>query len=52
MNIAILIKVDGEWVNRNQVPKEVSNQMIRDTVIRGMKQIGFTLSEKSKEKTA
>lgn len=52
MNIVSQIKINGEWVNQEQIPAEVAKQAIQAAICRGMKQIGFSLLEKPEEKTA
>ena len=52
MNIVSQIKINGKWVDQNQVPEEVAKQAIQAAICRGMKQIGFTLTKSSNEKTA
>lgn len=52
MNIVSQIKINGKWVNQDQIPEAVAKQVIQAAICRGMKQIGFTLTKDPNEKTA
>lgn len=52
MNIISQIKINGEWVNQEQIPEQVAKELIQKAVIRGMEQIGFVLDKRTGEKTA
>lgn len=41
LNIVSMIKVNGKWVEQSTLPKNVADEMIRRTIIRAAKQIGF-----------
>lgn len=41
LKIVSMIKVNGEWVEQSTLPKHVADAMIRSTIIRAAKQIGF-----------
>lgn len=52
LNIVSMIKVNGEWVEQSTLPKHIASEMIRDTIIRAAKQIGFEETTKKDKKTA
>ena len=41
INIVSLIKINDKWVEQSTLPKNVADEMIRRTIIRAAKQIGF-----------
>ena len=41
MNIVSQIKINGEWVNTENVPKEIVDKAVKEAICRGMKRIGF-----------
>lgn len=49
MQIISEIKVNGKWINQDQLPKEVVMQIVEETICRAGKTIGF---EVKKENTA
>ena len=48
LKIVSMIKVNGEWVEQNTLPKHIADEMIRRTIIRAAKQIGFEEEIKKK----
>lgn len=52
LNIVSMIKVNGEWVEQSTLPKHIASEMIRDTIIRAAKQIGFEEEMTKKKNTA
>lgn len=51
LKIVSMLKVNGEWVEQSTLPKHIADEMIRNTIIRAAKQIGFeeTMSLLSQE---
>lgn len=41
LNIVSMIKVNGEWVEQSTLPKHIADTLIRNTIIKAAKQIGF-----------
>ena len=41
LKIVSMLKVNGEWVEQSTLPKHIADEMIRNTIIRAAKQIGF-----------
>lgn len=52
INIVSLIKINGKWVEQSTLPKNVADEMIRRTIIRAAKQIGFEEEMTKKKHTA
>lgn len=43
-----LIRIDGEWVEQKDIPKETFDRIIGEIFVRGMENVGY----KQKKKTA
>lgn len=41
------VKINGEWVEQKDIPKEEFDRIMSEILIRGMKNIGFELKEKN-----
>lgn len=41
LKIVSMLKVNGKWVEQSTLPKHIADEMIRNTIIRAAKQIGF-----------
>ncbi len=52
LKIVSMLRVNGEWVEQSTLPKHIASEMIRDTIIRAAKQIGFEEEMTKKKNTA
>ena len=52
LKIVSMLKVNGEWVEQSTLPKHIADALIRDTIIRAAKQIGFEEEMTKKKHTA
>ena len=50
LNIVSMIKVNGEWVEQSTLPKHIADTLIRNTIIKAAKQIGFEETTKKDKK--
>lgn len=50
--IVSLIKIDGEWVNQDDLPPETVNKIVEATIRQAAKNIGFDVTVSRKENTA
>lgn len=50
--IVSMIKVNGEWINQDDVPPDILNKAVEQAISRAAAAIGFDARRISKEKTA
>lgn len=48
MQIISEIKVDGKWVNQDQLPEETVAQIVAETICRAGRNVGFETTLKKK----
>lgn len=48
MQIISEIKVDGKWVNQDQLPEEMVAKIVADTICRAGRSVGFETTLKKK----
>lgn len=52
IKIVSMIKVNGEWVNQDDLPQEMVREIVEKTIIRAASNIGMTVKVENKAKTA
>lgn len=50
--IVSLVKINGEWVNQDDVPPEQMAEIVEKVIKRAAASIGFEATKVAKEKTA